>query len=105
MRGQVKVATLMTLKITTQIAAISMTLPAVRSAPDAAWKYVGNLARGTEELCVHLGHGWSCDLLRDATELYWPGRNLTAAHLETLGMLVATLRPPCRAQARPRDCD
>ena len=33
---------------------------------------------------------WSCDELRDAMELDWRYKGLTAAHMETLGMLLAT---------------
>lgn len=32
----------------------------------------------------------SCDVLRDATELNWEEKRLTAAHVDTLGMLLAT---------------
>ena len=72
--------------------ALSSCSRGLRRALAAPLKELKERRQKAEELCAHVYRcntlSISCDC--DWTHLDWPGRALTAAHMETLGMLLAT---------------
>ena len=74
--------------------ALSSCSRGLRRALAAPLKELKERRQKAEELCAHVStteDPWSCDRLREATYLDWPYRSLTAVHMETLAMLLATV--------------
>ena len=68
--------------------ALSSCSRGLRRALEAPLRELKERRQNVEELCAKVGT--SCDRLRGATDVSWGNRDLTAADMETLGMLLAT---------------
>ena len=76
--------------------ALSSACRVLRRALEAPLKELKERHEEVEELCEFVGGSWSCERLRTSTSLIWyhggvsSRSSLNAAHVETLGMLLAT---------------